>query len=186
MRTTEKRLLELGFWAGPADGRWDEASRQALIAFQKLAGLKPTGRTDSATLSALFAATPWTPRETGAPHVEVDLLRQVLFLVDADGRVHHILPVSSGSGKPFRAGGWVADAVTPTGRFTVFRKLRGWHTSPLGSMRDPNFLVNGIAIHGSDSVPARPASHGCIRIPLFASGRFSDLAPVDTVVLVYD
>jgi len=32
-----------------------------------------------------------TPRETGPAHIEVDLARQVFFMVDAAGAVSHIL-----------------------------------------------------------------------------------------------
>jgi peptidoglycan hydrolase-like protein with peptidoglycan-binding domain len=35
-RQAEERLWELGYWAGPIDGKFDSASRQALIAFQKV------------------------------------------------------------------------------------------------------------------------------------------------------
>jgi lipoprotein-anchoring transpeptidase ErfK/SrfK len=31
-----------------------------------------------------------------------------------------------------------------------------------------------------------PASHGCIRIPMFASKKLSELTPVGTEVIVYD
>ena len=44
----------------------------------------------------------------------------------------------------------------------------------------------GIAIHGNPSVPAEPASHGCIRIPMFAAEEFSKMTPIGTQVLVYD
>ena len=38
-------------------------------------------------------------------------------------------------------------------------------------MYNPLYIVGGIAIHGSLDVPAYPASHGCIRVPMFASQR---------------
>src|SRR5262245_17535922 len=40
----EQRLADLGYWTGRIDGQWDNASHYALIAFQKVEGLKPTGR----------------------------------------------------------------------------------------------------------------------------------------------
>ena len=43
IKQAEKRLAELGYWAGPADGVWDAASRHALVAFQKVEGARPTG-----------------------------------------------------------------------------------------------------------------------------------------------
>jgi len=48
----------------------------------------------------------------------------------------------------------------------------------------PSFITQGVAIHGSLSVPIRPASHGCIRIPMSAAKAFFDVTPIGTVVLV--
>jgi lipoprotein-anchoring transpeptidase ErfK/SrfK len=50
----------------------------------------------------------------------------------------------------------------------------------------PNYIHYGIAIHGNPSVPAHPASHGCIRIPMFASREFGEIATIGMVVIVYD
>jgi lipoprotein-anchoring transpeptidase ErfK/SrfK len=49
----------------------------------------------------------------------------------------------------------------------------------------PVYIVGGIAIHGSPSVPRSPASHGCIRIPMYAAKAFHDSTPVGTPVHVY-
>jgi lipoprotein-anchoring transpeptidase ErfK/SrfK len=50
----------------------------------------------------------------------------------------------------------------------------------------PNYFSGGLAIHGNPSVPYQPASHGCIRIPMFASPEISKQLPVGTIVLIYD
>jgi lipoprotein-anchoring transpeptidase ErfK/SrfK len=81
--------------------------------------------------------------------------------------------------------GYTQPAVTPPGRFRVYRKLPGWRKSELGLLYYPNYIVGGIAIHGNPAVPSVPASHGCIRIPMFAAEEFSNLSPVGTPVLVY-
>jgi len=129
--------------------------------------------------------TPLAPRETGYAHVEVDLSRQRLCVVDGSGRVVKTLPVSSGSGKWFTSEGRTRRAITPRGRFTVDRKIAGWHKSPLGMLYYPIFINRGVAIHGSRSVPPRPASHGCIRIPMSVAKEIFDVTPFGTVVLVY-
>ena len=49
-----------------------------------------------------------------------------------------------------------------------------------------NYISGGIAIHGSYNVPAQPASHGCIRVPMFAAREVSRLMKLGTIVLVYD
>ena len=185
IRQAEQRLKDLGYWTGPVDGVWDEATRHALVAFQKVERARPTGTLTRAEWNALSVAAIPRPREKGPAHIEVDLARQVLFLVDAEGRAGNILPVSSGSGKSFKAKGWTGEAITPCGRFEVFSRVSGWRTSALGEMHNPLYIVGGIAIHGSLSVPAKPASHGCIRIPMFASERLPRLVPRNMPVLVY-
>jgi len=75
-------------------------------------------------------------------------------------------------------------AGTPTGAFKVYRQDSGWNEGPLGSLYNANFIVGGIAIHGSNSVPAQPASHGCIRIPMSAAEWFPSKARVGTPVYV--
>jgi peptidoglycan hydrolase-like protein with peptidoglycan-binding domain len=185
IRQAERWLADLGYWTGPIDGVWDDVSRHALIAFQKVEHAKPTGRLTRAEYNALSVATPLRPRELGE-HIEVDLGRQVLFLVDAEGRVGNILPISSGSGKTFHENGYPeTHAVTPCGHLEVFAKASGWKTSPLGEMYNPMYIVGGIAIHGSLDVPAYPASHGCIRIPMFASERLPRMVAKGTPVYVY-
>jgi len=187
IKQAEQWLKDLGYWTGPVDGVWDGASRHALIAFQKLQRARPTGRLTRAEHNALSVAAPHAPRElSGGMHVEVDIARQVLFLVDAEGKVGNIVPISSGSGKRFREPGYPeAMAVTPCARLEVYQKLAGWRKSPLGEMYNPLYVVGGIAIHGSTDVPPHPASHGCIRIPMYASQILPRMVPVGTPVLIY-
>jgi hypothetical protein len=186
VREAERLLSELGYWTGPIDGKMDGASRHALIAFQKVEARAATGRLNEQELEALRAARRPAPRATGYAHVEVDLSRQVLFLVAEDGSVSKILPISSGNGEEFTSEGWTRRAVTPTGRFKVSRKFNGVRKAPLGLLYYPNYFLSGVAIHGSPSVPSEPASHGCVRIPLFAAKKFSEMIPVGTVVIVHN
>jgi len=182
----EQGLWNLGYWAGPVDGKFDSDSRHALIAFQKVEGRPRTGKLTPEELNALRAATRPRPRYADYPHVEIDLARQVLFLIDETGEVARILPVSTGNGKLYMDHGQIHRARTPTGTFKVLRKINGWRLSSLGLMYHPNYIFNGIAIHGSFSIPTRPASHGCIRIPLFAAKELSSLLPIGIEVLIYD
>ncbi len=182
----EQRLADLGYWTGPIDQTFDLASRQALIAFQKVDGRKRTGSLNAEELEALRKANRPRPLESSYPHVEIDLKLQVLFIIETSGIVSHILSVSTGSDNLFTSEGWTRRAVTPMGRFAVQRKLKGWHKSPLGLLYYPSYILSGIAIHGNPLVPATPASHGCIRIPMFAAKDFSEMTPVGTVVIVHD
>ena len=185
--TSEVRELldRLGYWVDPDAKGKDASLRHALIAFQKIEGRNRTGVLTREELEALRVAQEPKALETGHPHIEVDLHRQVLFVVDVAGVPLRILPISSGSGEFFTEGGEKRQAITPTGRFKIHRKIAGWRKSPLGSLYYPNYFYYGVAIHGNPSVPSRPASHGCIRIPMFAAREFSEIATVGMVVIVY-
>jgi len=182
----EERLSNLGYWTGAVDGTLDAGSRHALIAFQKVEGRKRTGKLTRAELQSLLSAQRPLPKYSGYPHVEIDLNRQVLFIVDTTGTITHILPVCTGNEKTYMDHGEIHRAHTPRGRFRVLRKIAGWRLSSLGLLYYPNYICNGIAIHGSLAMAVYPASHGCIRVPMFASKELSELTPVGTEVIVYD
>ena len=182
----EQRLWELGYWAGIVDGKFDADSRHALIAFQKVERRARTGKLTLDELNALRNATRPRPQHGRYPHAEIDLERQVLFLIDETGEIARILPVSTGNEARYMDHGQIHRAHTPTGSFTVQRKIKGWRLSSLGLMYYPSYIFNGIAIHGSLSIPTRPASHGCIRVPMFAAKELSSLLPIGIEVLIYD
>lgn len=184
-KEAERRLSEMGYWTGHVDGSFDGADRTAIAAFQKWEGLNITGRLTREDLEAIRNANAPRPRETGYRHVEVDVDRQVLLLVDSNDNVK-VLPVSTGSEKHYQEKGIRDLAYTPRGRFRVYGKAAGWKKSPLGLLYYPNYFSGGIAIHGNPAVPSEPASHGCVRIPMFASPEVSSILPLGTIVLVYD
>lgn len=184
-REAERRLYDMGYWTGAVDGRFDPASRSGLIAFQKWEGRTITGRLTLDELEAIRTSTSPTAREPGYPHVEVDLDRQVLLVINDAGRVR-VLPISSGSGKPFVDQGQKSIAHTPRGRFVVYDKVEGWEQGAFRAMYYSNYISGGVAIHGYHAVPNQPESHGCIRIPIFAAREVSQLLPIGTIVLVYD
>ena len=184
-REAEQRLSNLGYWTGTVDGIFDRATRTALTAFQKWEGRPTTGRLTLGELEAIRSSSSPKARETGYGHVEVDIERQVLLIVSDEGVVR-VLPVSTGSDKAFMDEGKESVAYTPRGRFLVYDKGVGWEKDPPQSMYYSNYISGGVAIHGNPSVPNRPASHGCIRIPMFAAREVSKLLPVGTIVLVYD
>lgn len=186
VKEAERRLSEMGYWTGPIDGVLDERSRLALITFQKWEGRKLNGRLTRNEFNAVMDSATPQPRDTGYKHVEVDLDRQVLLLTDDDGVAIRILPVSTGSGKRYNENGIRGLAYTPRGRFRIYGKINGWRKSNLGLLFYPNYFSNGLAIHGNPSVPTQPQSHGCIRIPMFASQEISVALPIGTILLIYD
>ena len=194
IKEAEQRLAGLGYWTGPVDGRFDTATRWALIAFQKYEGRTITGKLTITELEAIRNTAAPKPRDSGYAHVEVDLDRQVLLIIgelteSADGSAHskvRVLPVSTGNEKKFLSDGQESIAYTPRGRFVVYDKSFGWENGQLGSVYYANYISGGVAIHGYLSVPNEPASHGCIRIPMFAAREVSKLLKLGTIVLVYD
>src|ERR1041384_5661803 len=81
-REAETLLGELGYWTGPVDGVFDPATRFALSAFQKWERRTITGRLTVDEIEAIRSAVKPTPRDGDYEHVEVDVDRQVLLLVD--------------------------------------------------------------------------------------------------------
>ena len=181
------RLNELRYWTGDNYSLTSDANRQAIIAFQKLSGLSRTGKLNDSTLACIMAAHVLTVHDSiHARHIEVDLDHQVLFAVDSNDQVARILSISTGSGQRFVYPGLGPRyARTPRGKFKVYYKVTGWRKSPLGLLFDPMYITGGIAVHGAQSVPPQPASHGCIRIPMFAAREMFGKTPIGTTVIVF-
>lgn len=183
-REAEGLLADLGYWTGRVDGVVDPATRFALVAFQKWERRPITGQLTTQELNAMRNASRPTPRDGDYEHVEVDVDRQVLLLIDSKGGVR-VLPVSTGTDKPFFYDGQESIAYTPRGRFVIYDKTLG-RDELFPGVYYPNYISGGIAIHGYEKVPPQPASHGCIRIPMFAAREVSARLPLGTIVLVYD
>ena len=183
----EQLLANLGYPVLRVDGLRDASTYHCIVAFQKVQGLKRSGKISGVLLESLrFARRPTARFSTGKSHVEIDISRQVLFVTDAQDVVVYILPVSTGNEKPYIDKGERQIAHTPRGRFRIERKINGIRVSTLGSLYYPNYFYLGVAVHGSPSVPPYPASHGCVRIPRFAERKFFKMAPVGMEVIVYD
>lgn len=186
IRQAKQELADLGYWVVKVDDVFDTSARHALTAFQKVEGRPRTGKLNSGELAALATAHRPTPYQGGPSHVEIDITRQVLFLVNDNGTVVRILPVSTGSSKLFTSEGRTRKACTPCGTYRIDRKIDGWRRSPLGLLYYPSYFHHGVAIHGNPTVPPYPASHGCVRIPMFAAKEFNRLTPIGTVVIVHE
>ena len=161
----QKSLRDLGYYLGAADGRRGSALRSAVMAFQKVQGIGADGAIGPATLKALEAPKKPVLKGSGPSNrVEGDLTKQVLYVVKG-GAISRIMPVSSGNGATYKQkDGSKARALTPTGYYKIQRRIVGVREADLGTLYDPQYFYKGWAIHGSNSVPAVPASHGCIRV----------------------
>ena len=183
----EQRLSDLGYWITKVDGKQDDSTRQAIIAFQKVEGRKRTGVLSASDAALLRNASRPTPKYASGPaHVEVDIGRQVLFYVGDDGTVQKIVAVSTGSEKKYFDENEWQIAHTTRGHFKVQWKYNGIRKASLGDLYYPSYFNGGIAVHGSPSIPPFPASHGCVRVPLFADKALYKMMPVGTPVYVYD
>jgi lipoprotein-anchoring transpeptidase ErfK/SrfK len=171
-----RALRALHYAAPPGTAVFDGRMLDAIYAFQKVQRLPRTGVVDARFWRVLGGARPPRPRYAQpAGHVEVDKTRQVLFLV-RKGRVALVVPISTAG---------LAGTFTPVGRFAIYRKVNGYDPSPLGTLYDPMYFTGGYAIHGNPSVPPFPASHGCVRVPMWlAPVLFAD-TPYGQTVYVY-
>jgi lipoprotein-anchoring transpeptidase ErfK/SrfK len=171
----QQRLLDLGFWLDAANGSYGRTTQQAVMAFQKANGLSRDGTAGPATLAALAGASRPTPRQA-VDGIEIDLGRQLLLIVQG-GQLLWAFNTSTGT----------SATPTPPGDFAIDRQIDGMRHAPLGDLFRPKYFNGGIAIHGSGSIPGRPASHGCARVSnaaidfLWSSG----LAPIGTPVRVH-
>ena len=190
VKAVEQRLTDLKFSTGPVDGQYDAKTGQAVLSFQKQTGLPRTSKVNAETATRMNTAGFGPPMVSdGNPdRVEVDLSRQVLQIWRG-GQLYRVLGVSTGTGKKYCAttddGRRVCGvATTPTGRFTFERRIPNKRVSDLGVLYDPVYFKGGYAVHGSPSVPAVPASHGCIRIPMWESKFFYNEVPLGTQMIV--
>jgi PKD repeat protein len=165
----DRRLHELHYALGRVDGYYGQDDVDAVTAFQKLHGLARTGAVDARVWAELERATVPRARHPG-DHIEVSKGLQVLFVV-RDGEVALVSTVSTG-----------ATGNTPLGHFRVYSKVPGYNAK---EMFYSSFFIGGFAIHGYHSVPAYPASHGCVRIPLWLAVRVYSLIDYGTSVYIY-
>ncbi len=190
VRAVEQRLTDLKFSTGPVDGKFDAKTGQAVLSFQKQTGLPRTSKVNAETATRMNTAGFGPPMVSdGNPdRVEVDLSRQVMQIWRG-GQLFRVLGVSTGTGKRYcdttETGKRVCGiATTPTGRFDFARRIEGKRKSELGVLYDPMYFTGGYAVHGSPSVPAGPASHGCVRIPMWESKFFFNEVPLRTQMII--
>ena len=102
-------------------------------------------------------------------HIDVDKTRQGLFVLRG-GKVALVVAVSTG-----------ATGNTPLGLWHVYRKVTGFDWV----LYYPNYFLRGFAVHGYPDVPPYPASHGCVRIPMWiATTIYGDIG-LGTAIYIY-
>jgi peptidoglycan/xylan/chitin deacetylase (PgdA/CDA1 family)/peptidoglycan hydrolase-like protein with peptidoglycan-binding domain len=182
----QRRLTQLGYPVRGVDGAFGERTQQGVFAFQKVRGRVRDGVVSPEEMSAIDVARRPTVRKRKVKrYIEIDISRQVLFEVRRR-RVFKVLPVSTGNEKYYKQDGIKSKAHTPRGTFRIERKISGWRKSRLGRLWYPSYFVGGYAIHGSPNVPVYPASHGCVRIPMWLTKGFDRRNPIGTRVFIHE
>lgn len=153
----ESRLAALSYCPGPVDGVYDSRTRDAVMAFEKVERLNRDGVVGASVWERIVTAQAPAPHKTADGYrIEVDLTRQVLMLID-NNKVWKIVHVSTGK------------KGTRTGHYAIGTKIPG--TVKLATLEGyfyyPSYIVSKTAIHGYPSVPPWPASHGCVRVPMW-------------------
>jgi hypothetical protein len=210
VKALQQRLTDLGFAPGGVDGSFGTNTRIAVWAYEKLVldtpSDKATGRVTPAMWSTMqdpITITPRRPSGVGTTHMEIYLPQQVA-IVFTDDKPKLITHISSGTGET-----WCDEITedtddkglpldppvtkhvcgvskTPGGVFKFYRRYTGDRQGPLGGMWNPVYFNYGIAVHGAANVPLKPASHGCIRIPMFIADYFPSLVTNGDRVYVWD
>ena len=172
VRLLQLRLRRLAY-VTPVNGRHDSATGRAVMAFRKVNGMSRTFSANRNVMRALFAGRGGYRLRfpKAGKHAEVDLSRAVLVLAERGRpvRIYHASP-----GKPS----------TPTvrGTFRVYRRSPGTNSH---GMVHSAYFIRGYAVHGYASVPAFPASHGCVRVPIPNARSIYDWMTMGTRIDVY-
>jgi hypothetical protein len=165
----QNALREHGFYRGPVDGEYGQATATAVVTFHKYLDLDRTGDFSALDWIRLnFLPPPQVPYRWDEPdRIEIDLEHQLLYVV-RDHVVAGILPTSTGSGETYFSvrNGRDVTAATPEGDFRLRWHETGWNCDIVTSWCVYNYwsFTPFYGIHGYHEVPTFPASHGCSRV----------------------
>ena len=165
----KQRLSELRYALPGIDAGFGYRTYEAVLAFQKVHGLSRTGSVGQAEWRALWRTSAPRPRVGRGDYLEVDKSRQIVMEVRG-GKVERVIHASTG-----------ATGNTPVGTWRVYREVFGWDWV----LYHPMYFLRGFAIHGYPEVPPWPASHGCVRIPLWLASSVRERWGNGSVVRVY-
>ncbi|HEY8082424.1 MAG TPA: L,D-transpeptidase [Solirubrobacterales bacterium] len=146
----KKAMRKMGYVAN--DGRcFGGKTARGVIAYRSVNGMTRNGRAGKGLVKKVFAGRgAYRVRHPGAgTHVEAPLSKQVLVFAKGDKAVA-IYPISSGK----------SSTPTVTGHFEFIRTEPGYNSH---GMYYSWYFYGGYAVHGYESVPDYPASHGCLR-----------------------
>ena len=146
----KKGMRELGYIAN--DGRcFGGKTGRGVLAYRKVNDMARSMRAGGGLVKKVFSGKGgYEVRHPGAgEHVEAPLSKQVLVFAKGD-EPFAIYPISSGK----------SSTPTVTGHFQFIRPEPGYNSH---GMYYSWYFYGGYAVHGYESVPDYPASHGCLR-----------------------
>ena len=167
VKALTRHLRGLGFHTPKHRVKFTKRTGDVVLAFRKSAELPRKKTIDRRTWREVLDAKPMKAKyRRQGTYIEVDKTRQIMMLV-RNGKVKGTLHVSTG-----------ATGNTPEGTYAVFQ--RG------GSYLYRFMAFHGnFGIHGYVPVPAYPASHGCVREPMWAADWTFRKTGYGTKVIVY-
>ncbi len=146
----KKAMRRMGYIANSGSCFGGKTAR-GVLAYRKVNGKSRSIRAGAGLVKAVYAGRgEYKVRYPNAgKHVEAPLDKQVLVFADGD-QATAIYPISSGK----------SSTPTVTGHFEFIRTEPGYNSH---GMYYSFYFYGGYAIHGYESVPDYPASHGCLR-----------------------
>ncbi|HEX2096614.1 MAG TPA: L,D-transpeptidase [Solirubrobacterales bacterium] len=146
----KKAMRDMGYVANDGSCFGGKTAR-GVLAYRKVNGMARSMRAGRGLVKRVFAGRGgYRVRHPGAGrHVEAPLSKQVLVFAKGD-KPYAIYPISSGK----------SSTPTVTGHFRFIRTEPGYNSH---GMYYSWYFYGGYAVHGYNSVPDYPASHGCLR-----------------------
>jgi L,D-transpeptidase catalytic domain len=146
----KKAMRKMGYIAN--SGRcFGGKTGRGVLAYRKVNGMTRSSRAGRGLVKRAFAGRGEYKvlHPSAGEHLEAPLSKQVLVFAKGD-QPFAVYPVSSGK----------SSTPTVTGHFTFIRQEPGYNSH---GMYYSFYFYGGYAVHGYESVPDYPASHGCIR-----------------------
>jgi hypothetical protein len=146
----KKAMRKMGYIAN--DGRcFGGKTSRGVLAYRKVNDMTRSMRAGAGLVKKVFSGKGgYEVRHPGAgDHLEAPLSKQVLVFAKGD-KPYAIYPISSGK----------SSTPTVTGHYEMIRTEPGMNSH---GMYYSWYFYGGYAVHGYNSVPDYPASHGCLR-----------------------
>jgi lipoprotein-anchoring transpeptidase ErfK/SrfK len=146
----KKGMRKMGYIANDGSCFGGKTGR-GVLAYRKVNGMSRSMRAGAGLVKKVYAGKGgYEVRHPGAgEHVEAPLSKQVLVFTKGD-KPFAIYPISSGK----------SSTPTVTGHYEFIRQEPGYNSH---GMYYSFYFYGGYAVHGYESVPDYPASHGCLR-----------------------